>query len=116
MPISHIHGIAFNHPVMKAGQRFTVSKDSGSCFEVSLSIEAEGGKARLLADIVRCGDGAVSAVRLEPREVKLLHEQTVRRKVVGLMIPHLASTMADWLREGLYDPFADKDRIEKKSA
>lgn len=108
MPISHINGVAFNHPALKDGQSFVVSVDSTSSHEVTLSITLVDGKAkspRLLANIVRCSDGAATTVRLEPREVKLLHEQTQKRKIVGLMIPHLASTMSEWLREGLYDPF-----------
>lgn len=119
MPISRFNGVAINHVALDVGESAIVSRSMSQGIDVTLSIVRVRGKdapTEMEALIHRHRDNQTASVALDPREVKVLHEQTVRRKVVGLMVPHMAETLALWVRDELYNPFADRQINQKKSA
>ena len=119
MPISRFYGVAINHVALDEGESAIVSRSSAQGIDVTLSVVRVRGKdapAEMEALIHRYQDNQTVSVALDPREVKVLHDQTVKRKVVGLMVPHMAETLALWVRDELYNPFADRQVNQKKSA
>ncbi|PXX94684.1 hypothetical protein [Halomonas sp. LBP4] len=119
MPISRFNGVAINHVALEVGESAIVSRARAQGYDVTFSVvrvRKKDASVEMEALIHRHQDNQSVTVSLDPREVKVLHEQTVRRKVVGLMVPHMAETLALWVRDELYNPFADSQLTEKKSA
>ncbi|TDX22475.1 hypothetical protein DFO67_1298 [Modicisalibacter xianhensis] len=107
MAVTHIAGVAITFPTNEMGHDSApiLSRVSGKYHDVVLRLGWLMGKPVMTAGIHRHDGQTQTQVTLESTEVRLMHEQTLKREIVGLMQPHYAATLQGWLDSGLYDPF-----------
>lgn len=107
MAVTHIAGVAITFPTDDVANNPTpiLSRATGNQHNIMLRLGWLGGNPVITAEILRHDDQARAHVTMEPTEVRLIHEQTLKRELVGLKQPHYAATLQGWLDSGLYDPF-----------
>lgn len=99
--ITEIAGLTFSHlPLTNERPSQTVSRATQGGETCDVQVVRLKGKIRLQVVIYARGV-EIEQHTLTARQVELLHRDTVRARIVGLMIPHMAETVFAWRLDGL---------------
>jgi hypothetical protein len=119
MPTTCIAGVVISYPHpedIKTQAQPIIGRAEGLRHDVELRLKKTQKAFEVVGCFTRHSDKTTATVVLEPKEIRLMHEKTVLRCPVGLVQPHYARTLSDWIDEGLYDPFCQANGTAKRIA